>query len=178
MRKTSQTIFTGIAYGFRGFQYGGGLYDGNKRDKRGVPTPNHLGKAALKINQAVKAFSPVFETARTVDVYHTKPLPPFCKEAPQDHWARPNGKNICLGEFADPQKNRFLVLANRDHASDTEATLTLGDAGLKLEKMNKQTAKWEPIALKKADGAVTAAVKIEAGAGELLRAVDADKKAE
>ena len=92
MRKTSQTIFTSLAYGVRGFQYGGGMFDTNKRDKRGVPTPNKYGKAAFVINQAVKAFSPVFEKARSVDVFHTLPLPPGTKEAPKDYWVRPAGR--------------------------------------------------------------------------------------
>jgi len=75
MRKTSQTIFTSLAYGVRGFRYGGALFDQKKRDKRGVPTQNKFGKAAARINRAIKAFSPIFKTARSVDVFQARRRP-------------------------------------------------------------------------------------------------------
>jgi len=174
MRKTSQTIFTCLAYGVRGFQYGGGLFDTNKRDKRGVPTPHKLGKAAFVINQAIKSFSPVFEKARSVDVFQTPPLPPGTKEAPKDYWVRPAGQHVVMGEFADPKKKkegfpRFLVLANRDAFNAHEATLRFAKPGLKVAKMNKKSGKWEAIEMTKNGEGSSVKVPLEAGGGELLR---------
>ena len=182
MRKTSQTIFTSLAYGVRGFRYGGGLFDTNKRDKRGVPTPNEYGKAAARINQAIKAFSPVFKTARSVDVFQTAPLPPGTKEAPAGHWVRPAGQHVVLGEFAN-KKNRYLVLANRDHTNDHEATLTFSETDIKLHKMNKKSGKWQAVELAEQEEGegeekkvrLVFKIKMEAGGGELLGVVKEKK---
>jgi hypothetical protein len=171
MRKTSQTVFTCLAYGVRGFQYGGGLFDGNQRDERGVPTRNHLGEAAAKINKAIKAFSPVFKRAQNVDVFQTPPLPPFAKEAPADYWVRPSGANVVLGVFAD-RYDHYLVLANRDAFNAHEATLHFAEQGLQVTKMNKETAKWEELVLKPGeDGRSSVTIPMEQAGGELLRVV-------
>ena len=166
MRKTSQTIFTSLAYGVRGFRYGGALFDQGKRDRRGVPTPNKFGKAAARINRAIKAFSPVFKTVRSVAVFQTPPLPPGTKEAPKDYWVRPSGEHVVLGEFAD-KKKRVLVLANRDHTKKHVATLTFAETDIKLYKMNKRTGKWGAVKLAKQEIEVEAGRKgAAAGAGE------------
>lgn len=200
MRKTSQTIFTSLAYGVRGFRYGGALFDTNKRDKRGVPTPNVFGKAAKRINMAIKAFSPIFKTARSVDVFQTPPLPPGTKEAPKDYWVRPSGEHVVMGEFINKKKTRFLVLANRDHTKDHVATLTFSETDIKLYKMNKKTGKWRAIKLvkqaaevKEEEGGkvegkeeakkkvkekkmvIVVKIKLKAGGGELLGVVKKKK---
>ena len=178
MRKTSQTVFTSLAYGVRGFRYGGALFDTKKRDKRGVPTPNKFGKAAKRINMAIKAFSPIFRTARSVDVFQTPPLPPGTKEAPKDYWVRPSGEHVVLGEFADKRK-RFLVLANRDHTKDHVATLTFSETDIKLYRMGKKSGKWRAVKLEKHEEGegeekkegLVAKITMEAGGGELLGVV-------
>lgn len=171
MRKTSQTVFGSLAYGVRGFQYGGGIFDGNKRDERDVPTRNPLGEAAAKINKAIKAFAPVFKHARNVDVFQTAPLPPFTKEAPADYWVRPTGDSVVLGIFAD-RYDHFLVLANRDAFNPHEATLHFAESGLKVSKMNKDSGTWEGLELKKGDdGRYAVTVPMEQAGGELLHVV-------
>lgn len=169
LRKTGQTVFTSLAYGVRGFQFGGGLFDGNQRDERGVPKPNDFGKAVAKINQAIKVFSPVFKHARSVDVFQTAPLPPFGKEAPTNYWVRPSGAEVVLGEFAD-RYNRYFVLANRDAFNPHDATLTFAQQGLTVSKMNKDTGAWEELTPKKEDqGRASVTLPMEAGGGDLLR---------
>ncbi len=169
MRKTSQTIFTCLAYGVRGFQYGGGLFNTGDRDERGVPKPNALGKKAAEINQAILAFSPVFKTARSVDVFHTLPLPPGTKEAPKNYWVRPSGDHVVLGEFAGPKKKRYLVLANRDAFNAHEASLHFTEPGLKVAKMNKKTAKWEALKLTIKNERAMVKIPLDAAGGGLLR---------
>jgi len=171
MRKTSQTVFGSLAYGVRGFQYGGGIFDGNKRDERDVPTRNPLGEAAAKVNKAIKAFAPIFKHARNVDVFQTAPLPPFTKEAPADYWVRPTGDSVVLGIFAD-RYDHYLVLANRDAFNPHDATLHFAEAGLQVSKMNKDSSAWESLELKKGDdGRSVVTVPMEQAGGELLRVV-------
>ncbi|MCE9551755.1 MAG: hypothetical protein K8T91_00025 [Planctomycetes bacterium] len=173
-RKTRQTVYTSLAYGVRGYRGGGrGLFDRAKLDDRGLPTRTEHGEEALRLNQAIKSYSPVFEKARSVDVFHTAPLPPGTKEAPADHWVRPTGEEIVLGEFADPDKNRFLVVANRDAGKPHEATIHIAEADLSVERMDKVTGKWQPVTGSVDGKKIAVKVPLEEGSGELLRVVPA-----
>ena len=170
VRKTRETIYTALAYGVRGFRTGGsGLFDTKNRDDRGVPKRTIHGEEALKFNQAIKSYSPIFETARSVDVFHTAPLPGGTKEAPADYWVRPSGEHVIVGEFADPKKNRFLMLANRDAFNAHEATLTFTDGSVKVERMDKPSGEWKPLNMEGKGKTTTVKVPLEEGGGELLR---------
>ena len=170
VRRTRETIYTALAYGVRGFRTGGsGLFDPKNRDERGVPKRTNHGEEAVKFNQAIKSYSPVFEKARNVDVFHVAPLPAGTKEAPADHWVRPSGEHVLVGEFADPEKNRFLMLANRDAANAHEATLTFTDGSVKVERMDKASGKWQPLTVEAKDKGAIVKVPLEEGGGELLQ---------
>ncbi|MCE9546365.1 MAG: hypothetical protein K8T25_12705 [Planctomycetia bacterium] len=175
-RKTRQTVYTSLAYGVRGFRTGGsGLFDTKNRDARGVPKRTNHGEEALKFNQAIKSYSPIFEKARSVDVFHTAPLPAGTKEAPADHWVRPTGDEIVLGEFANPSKERFLVLANRDAFKPHDARLHFTEPGITVQKMDKVSGKWEPLKVETGDKGGTVKVPLEDGGGELLQVISAKK---
>jgi len=170
VRKTRQTIYTALAYGVRAFRTGGGgLFDVKNRDEQGRPKRTNHGEEALKFNQAINAYSPVFEKARNVDVFHTPPLPGGTKEAPGDHWVRATGEHIVLGEFADPEKNRYLMLANRDAFNAHEATLIFKDGNVKVDRMDKPSGEWKPLTVEPQNVAAIVKVPLEEGGGELLR---------
>lgn len=171
MRKTGQTVFTSLAYGVRGFQYGGGLFDGNQRDARGVPTPNDFGKAAARINKAVAAFAPALRRCRNLDVFQTAPLPPWGREAPAGHWVRPEGSDVVLGEFTD-RYDRYLVLANRDAFNPHDATLRFTEDGLQVSRVDVESGSWQDLTAARGDGGgSTVTVPLEAGGGALVRVV-------
>ena len=171
IRKTRHTVFTSLAYGVRGFQFGGGIFDVNDRDERGVPKPNALGEAVTNINRAIKAFSPVFKRARNIDVFQTPPLPESAKEAPEDYWVRPSGQHVVMGEFAD-RNDRFLLLANRDAFNAHEATLHFAEEGLSVSLMDKETGDWRSLALRPQDGRFSVAIPMEEAGAELVRVAD------
>jgi hypothetical protein len=176
VRKTRQTVYTSLAYGVRGIRTGGrGLFDA-ARDSRGVPKRTIHGEEALRFNQAIKAYCPVFEKARSVNVFHTAPLPAGTKEAPADHWVRPNGKDIVMGEFADADKNRFLMLANRDAFAAHEATLRFSEKGLRIQQMDKVSGQWKAVATEAADQGTAVKVPLEEGGGELLQVLGPEGK--
>jgi len=173
VRKTRQTIFTALAYGVRGFRTGGpGLFDTAKRDDRGRPTRTVHGAEALRLNQAIRGYAPVFEKTRCVEVFHTAPLPAGTREAPADHWVRPAGDAVVMGEFAGAGE-RYLVLANRDAAAPHEATLNFAAPGAKVERLEVSSGDWQPVAGRVADGRATVTVPLAEGDGELLRVTGA-----
>jgi hypothetical protein len=77
-----------------------------------------------------------------------------------------------MGEFANPEKQRFLMLANRDAFKPHEATLTFTDDKLIVGRMDKPTGKWEPLKVEARDGKATVNVPLEEGGGELLRVME------
>ena len=170
MRKTKQTVFTSLAYGVRGFRYGGCLFDQGKRDGRGVPTPNPLGKAAAEINQSIGAFAPVFETAKSVAVFQTPPLPRSARK-PADYWVPPSGDEIVMGEFADPNGNHFLVVANRDAFAPHEAKLRFNDKDktiAAIAQMDEVTAKWRAAKTTRNGDAIIVTLPLEDAGCKLL----------
>lgn len=170
MRKTRQTIFTSLAYGARGFRYGGRLFDTDKRDKDGVPPPNAYGQAAGEINRVIAAFAPVFETARSVNVFHTAPLPPGTRQAPADHWVRPEGAEVVLGEFADAKGTRFLLAANRDAFARRQARLLLADNAAKaVMRMDTATGKWVKVSAVREGKTLAVDLPLDEAGCELLR---------
>jgi len=173
VRKTRQTIFTALAYGVRGFRTGGpGLFDTAKRDDRGRPTRTVHGEEALRFNAAIRAYAPVFEKNRCVEVFHTAPLPAGTREAPADHWVRPAGDAVVMGEFAG-SGDRYLVLANRDAAAPHEATLSFSAAGARVDRLDVSTGAWQPVASAVDAGRATVKVPLAEGGGELLRVAGA-----
>lgn len=179
MRKTRQTIYTCLAYGVRGFRTGGrGIFDPNKRDKRGVPTRTSFGEEFKKINAAIKAYSPIYKKARSQAVYHTAPLPAGCIAAPKDSWVQIEGKEVLVGVFAEPPAKGdakgkadgvdYLLVANRDAFKAHEATLGLRGA-TSVERMDKTTGKWQAMKTTARHGRVLLKLPLEEGSGELLR---------
>jgi len=171
MRKTRQTIFTSLAYGFRGFRWGGsGLFDANNRDKRGVPTRTKCGDEALKINEKLVAYLRELDKAQSEAVFHTPPLPGGTRETPPDYWACPSGPHIVMGEFDDGQR-RLLLLANRDHTQPHTATVTFRKADVTVHRMNTTNADWQPETVETEGGGAKVAVKLGAGDAELFSVV-------
>jgi hypothetical protein len=173
VRKTRQTVFNALAYGTRGFKTGGvGLFNFEDRGERDVPALTNHGEEALRFNTALNYYSPIFEKARSVDVFQTAPLPLMTKEAPEDYWVRPTGEEIVLGEFNDPASEaddtRWLVLANRDAFNPHEATLHFSSADVAVRLMNKETGEWQDIELTPDGDGKQCVVPLIDGDGELL----------
>ena len=176
-----QTTYLTLAYGIRGLRWwgGGGCFNFGKKDSNGQPTLTTPGKEMVRINAAVKAWSPVFKKARSVAVYHTKPLPGWTVEAPKDYWAQPSGEHIVVGFFQDKEKNDFLLVANRDAGAKRTATLTLSGKINGVRIMNKTTGEWVEVKTKIVDNKTQVEVQLEPGGGELLwveRVVETEEK--
>ncbi len=172
MRKTRQTIFTSLAYGVRAFRTGGrGIFQPDKRDARGVPTRNAFGDEFLRINKALRAYSPVFERARCQDVWHAAPLPPGGRAAPEDAWVKPEGEGVLVGVFQEERKQErvdYLLVANRDSSRQRTATLRFDQKNVRVSKMDRETAKWISYHVDASGESAVIRLELEAGGGELL----------
>ena len=175
MRKTRQTVYTCLAYGVRGYRMGGAIFDTNQRDARGVPAPNAYGEELRRLNAAINAYSPVFKTTRCNAVYHVAPLPTGCTAVPDDAWLKLEGKDVFVGVFgakgdAKPaERVDYLLVANRDAFHPQAATLTIAGAGVKVQRMDKASAKWVAHPATTEGASTIVQVKLEDGGGELLK---------
>jgi len=175
MRKTRQTVYTCLAYGVRGYRMGGGIFDTDKRDERGVPAPNAYGEELRRLNAAINAYSPIFKTTRCSAVYHVAPLPAGCAAVPGDAWFKLEGKDVLVGVFSDRSEAKpdkpvdYLLVASRDAFHPQAATLTIAAAGVKVQRMDKASAKWLDHPARTAGASTIVQVELEDGGGELLK---------
>jgi hypothetical protein len=175
MRKTRQTVYTCLAYGVRGYRMGGAIFDTRKRDERGVPARNAYGEEIRRLNAAINAYSPVFKTTRCHAVYHVAPLPAGCAAVPAGGWFKLEGKDVLVGVFGDRSETKsetradHLLVANRDAFHPQAATLTIAGAGVKVQRMDKASAKWVDHPARTQGASTIVRVELEEGSGELLK---------
>ena len=159
------SVFTSLAYGAKGIQWfhGKHLFAGDRL------RPN--GRDVAVINAELQKLGPVLVSLRSVEVYHTPPLPPATREIPKAFWIQIAGGKFVLGLMKHPAQPEtdYLVLANRDHTRDEEAELKFDRLGIAVEKMNKNTGEWESQTVTAVDGISRVAFPVAAGDGELLR---------
>ena len=171
--KMRQTVAMSVAYGMKGFKWwvGWTMFDIHKVKENEPPPLSEIGNEVSSINNMLAAFSPSITNARSVDVYHTDPLPVSTRKAPEDYWLQPSGEHIVVGLFKnDEDGGDYVVVGNRDIGNPREATLTFA-AGIKaVRRIDKKTRKWVDLPLSTGEKrAVT--VKVDRGDAELLRII-------
>ena len=174
--KVRYTVHMSLLYGIRGFTWWQGwcFFDLKKTDKRGVPVRSDIGEEITRLHQTMKAFSPVFEKARCVAVYHTRPVPLRMKTTPKDFWAQPSGGHLALGVFVDREANRYLIVANRDTGKRGEATLKFTAPVKSVHLMDRATGEWKPLAMEQADKTTRVTVPLDVAGLEMLRVQRSD----
>jgi hypothetical protein len=147
VRKMRQTVMSSLAYGVRGFKWwvGWTCFDLKKVDKRGVAVRSKIGDEVARLNAAINAYAPVFRKARSVAVWHTKPLPLGGKAAPEGYWARAEGEHIAMGIFQDADRDTYLLVANRDAFNKREAVVRFTTKPTAVRRMDKATGNWRDV---------------------------------
>jgi len=159
------SVFTSLAYGAKGIQWfhGKHLFAGDRL------RPN--GRDVAAINAELQKLGPALVGLRSVEVYHTPPLPPATREIPKGFWIQITGGEFVLGLMEHPAQPDadYFMLANRDHTRGEEASLKLTRLGITVEKMDKKKGEWESQTVTEADGLSRVTFPVGAGDGELLR---------
>jgi len=171
--KMRQTVSMSIAYGLKGFKWwvGWTMFDIHKVKPNEPPPLSGIGKEARHINTTLSVFSPYLAPARSVEVFHTAPLPVSGRKAPDDYWVRPTGEQIVIGQFKnDKDDGDYLVVGNRDIGKPHKATLVFSTKIQAVRKIDKKTRKWVDLPL--APGkAPSVTVEVDRGDAELLQVV-------
>ncbi len=173
--KMRQTVSMSLVYGLKGFKWwvGWTMFDIHEVKENEPPPLSGIGRECKRINTTLAAFSPHVARARSVDVFHTKPLPVSTREAPADSWIRPSGEHIALGIFENEPDSgeieHYVVVGNRDIGRKRTATLALAKNVTKAARKDKASGKWTELLLESREQIPHAVIELDAGDAELLR---------
>lgn len=162
-QRMRHSVFTSLAYGAKGVQWfhGGHLWDGTKL--------RPCGEDVAAINAELARVGPELVRLRSVEVFHTPPLPSDTRPVPDDYWVRPVGADWVLGVFKDPDDLDCLLLANRDHTRRRWTILQFQRPKARAERFLKQNGGWVELPATQRNGTTVVEFITGAGDGELLR---------
>lgn len=165
-QRMRDSVFTSLAYGAKGIQW----FHGKHMFAGDHLRPN--GEDVARINAELRHLGPALIELRSVEVYHTPPLPPDTRAIPDDSPVQVSGGEIVLGVMEHPREPRtdYFMLANRDHTAACTATLQFREPVRAVQRLDKTTGQWRPLPVEDAAGGSRVEVALAAGDGELLRA--------
>ena len=168
--KLRQSVYTSLAYGVKGIQwFNWTLIFELDENRRILPALKRSGEDIAAINAELQALGPILVELRSVDVFHTEPLPDDTKPIPADCWIEAAGKALVLGMFKDAQDNDYLMVVNRDVEHGEWAVVRFLRPVDRVEKFDRQAGKWVRLPMQVGSGSPTVELILRAGDGDLLR---------
>ena len=152
--KLRHSVYSALAYGAKGIQWWAWRPD---------------NQDAAKINAELKVLGPTLMQLRSVDVFHTAPLPPQTRALPADLWVQSPTESLLLGLFKDAVGNDFILAANRNWKAATQATLTFSGAVSAVSMLDRKTGNWVDLQLTSKGNQKTIPLQLAPGDGVLLR---------
>jgi len=147
------SVYSALAYGAQGIQWWGWRPD---------------NQDAATINAELKILGPELMQLRSVDVFHTPPLPDQTRPIPKDAWVQTSTPSLLLGLLKNDQREDFILLANRNWHEATAASLTFARPVASVSILDRKTGAWKQAALEQGS-APTLKRRLSSGDAELLR---------
>ena len=109
-QKLRHSVYSALAYGVKGIQWlSAGL----------MVAHDQCIKDVAAINAELKVIGPTLMKLRSVDVFHTAPLPTNTRSIPLKHWVHVEGEPTCegivMGMFKDEDDMDYIMFVNRDY---------------------------------------------------------------
>jgi len=167
--KLRQSVFLALAYGVKGIQW----FHSNHIFHR--PEEGHLnlspsGRHVKAINADLQALGPILMKLRSVEVFHTDPVPQNARAVPSDLWARPEGATLTLGLLEDADRQPYLMVVNRNFLEAQPVTLSFSAAIGSAERFDVSRRRWVSMKLQKqVGGGLATELTLAPGDGALLR---------
>ena len=170
------TIYSSLAYGVTGFHFWVPWIFAHAKDNEGNAvlkdgkldiyiTLPHLTEVAKE----VKYMSPYLSNSRSIDIYHTDPLPISGGKSPEDHWCQVNGTNFLLGVFKEKDGKDLLLITNKNTGQKQTAKMFLDSTVKEVAKMNKKNGQWSDLTIHSAEEKRFLELEMDPGDGELLK---------
>ena len=165
--KLRQSVYTSLAYGVKGVQW----FSANMLFKPGTTELNQCGQHVAQLNSELAKLGPTLFKLRSLDVFHTQPLPRRTHESQHDHWAQVVGENLLWGMFKDEADTDYILVANRDIHQRQQATIQFQRAGYGRKvktvlQLDKKTGEWIPFTSRVR---VLFVVNLDPGDGQLFK---------
>lgn len=170
--KLRQSVYTSLAYGVKGIQW----FSADMLLKPGTTELNECGQQVAQLNSELAKLGPTLCKLRSLDVFHTQPLPRRTHESQHDHWAQVVGENLLWGMFKDEADTDYILVANRDIHNRQQATVQFQRAGYGRKvktvlQLDKKTGEWIPFTSRVR---VLFVVNLEPGDGQLYKVLKED----
>ena len=185
--KLRQSVYTCLTYGVQGVEW----YHCDGIFKKGTVELTGSGKDIVQLNHEMQLLGPTLMKLRSVDVFHTEPLPCGTRSTPKEHWVHLIGEEatagLVLGMFKDDSETDYLdntdidyiMVTNRDYRHAQNVVIRfqskwLGiapwhaakDEKRTVERFDKSTGEWVKISSSAAVGFV---YYFAPGDGELFK---------
>ena len=164
-------LFSDLAYGAKGLQYF--TYGHVKSEKFYTAPLDSLGNKtpvwymAQSVNRNILAMARVLRDLRSVDVYHSKPLPAGTRAIPGDFLITgTEGAELVIGHMKNSRNEEFVLLVNRNYAEPGSTVLSVSERVKTLIETNKESGEDLPPLLPD-NGKIR--LRFEAGDGRLFR---------
>jgi len=151
-----QSVYCSLAYGVKGIQWWAW---------------RPFNRDAGTINSDLKQLGPALVRLKSVNVFHTPPVPKSTSPVPRDHWVQSPTKNLVLGIFQDKERRDFILVVNREYRRGQKVVLEFATPVLAVEKISKNTGKWVALPLSYEGKHQVAKLDIHPGDGELLHII-------
>ena len=152
--KIRSSVYCSLAYGVKGIQWWAW---------------RKFNRDAGLINAELKRLGPVLVKLRSVDVFHTPPLPEASRPIPEGFWVQSPTKQLVMGFFKDRHEKDLLLVAARHCEQPRDAVLRFNAPVAAVEKMDKRTGRWVALDLAQNKGVHEAKLSMLAGDGELIQ---------
>ncbi|MDP6607427.1 MAG: hypothetical protein QF664_14390 [Dehalococcoidia bacterium] len=177
--KLRQSVYTNLAYGVTMVEW----FSAGRLFEPGTLELTPSGRDVAALNAELKRVGPMLVGLRSIDVYHTAPLPRGTRSAPQEHWVRLVGEadanGLVLGMFEDAEGADYAMVVNRDYRRAQSVTVQLQSKWLGIapwheaktytydvEKLDKATSDWVTVS---STSSVGFTFVIDPADGELFR---------
>jgi hypothetical protein len=178
-RRLRQSVYTSLAYGVTGIEW----FHADMIFAPGAGALTPAGRDVAAINREMLPLGRVLAALRSVDVFHTAPLPAGTRSLPKEHWVQAipeEGRpGVVLGMFVGDDGRDYAMVANRDHRDGQTVVMKLQSKWLgiapwytpkqyrySVDRFDRASGEWTSLA---SSSAVGFSYVIPAAEGELFR---------
>ncbi len=137
LRKLRQSIYTTLAYGAKGIEW----YSAPMVFEPKSAALTAAGRDVAILNREIRRIGPALVALRSIDVFHTPPLPAATRTPPKDYWlhvlAEEGRPGLVQGMFKDADNQDYLLVANRDYREAQAVNVRLQSKWLGIAPWNK-----------------------------------------
>lgn len=124
-RRLRHSVYTSMAYGVTGIEW----FQAEEAFEAGTGRLTPAGRDVAAINKEVLPLGRILAGLRSIDVFHTAPLPAGTRSFPREHWVQAipeEGRaGFVAGMFQDEAGADYVLVANRDYREAQSLVLKL-----------------------------------------------------